>query len=246
MEQQDFFITTIGGLSDTSDLTVTGETLNNNIRLSEFGQGVRNISFYALTYQEPSRINEPFWSYDPDSRKIEGSLPLDYQKAAASVDEEAQKLVCHAIFELFDKISDQVDDFDFEALKKSMLEAIQTNPSFAEKTRFRVYSDTEMITGDIPEFSRFIDLSKYGRGVQKLFFEVSLFKNPNSFLPSPPKFDKNKQGLYIFVVSSLDINRFSSELDKAIGKIKPQVDDLDFERLKSDILRFTESLQEAA
>lgn len=143
-----------------------------------------------MTYYDANGINEPFRNYDPDSRKIEGSLPLDFLKASTYVDKEAQKLVCHAIFKLFDKVSDQVEDF--EALKKSMLEAIDNNPSFAEKTRFRVYSDTGIITGDIPEFSRAIDLSKYGSGVRKLFFEVSFFKNPQSFLPDPPKFDKNK------------------------------------------------------
>jgi hypothetical protein len=246
MEQKGFFITTMGDLLDTSDLIVTEDTLNNNIDLADFGKGVSYISFFALTYYDANGINEPFWNYDPDSRKIEGSLPLDYQKAAASIDEEAQKLVCHAIFELFGKVSDQVEDFDFEALKKSMLEAIEDNPAFAEKTRFRVYSDTGMITGDIPEFSRAIDLSKYGRGVHKLFFEVSFFKNPQSFLPDPPRFDKNKKGLYISVVSGLDINQFSSQLDRAFEKIKPQVDDFDFDLLKSDLLRFAESLKEAA
>lgn len=246
MEQQEFFITTIGDLSDPSDLIVTEDTLNNNIKLSDFGKGVRKISFYALTYQKPSRVHEPFWSYDPGSRKIEGRLPLDYQKASAAIDGEAQKLVCDAIFELFDKVSDQLTDFDFEALKKSMLEAIESNPIIAEKTRFRVYSDTGMITGDIPEFSRAIDLSKYGSGVQKLFFEVSFFKNPKSFLSNPPKFDDSKRGLHISVVSGLDIHQFSSELDQAFGKIKPQVTDFDFDLLKSDILRFAESLKEAA
>ncbi|MCB9347985.1 MAG: hypothetical protein H6573_10815 [Lewinellaceae bacterium] len=119
MEQKDFFISTIGGLSDTSDLIVTRETLNNNINLSNFGSGVRKISFYALTYQEPSRINEPYWEYDPGSKKVEGSLPLDYSKAARYVDRDAQRLVCASMFELFDKVAGQVKDFDFEALKKS-------------------------------------------------------------------------------------------------------------------------------
>jgi len=246
MEQKDFFITTIGGLADPSDLIVTEDTLNNNITLSDFGTGVQHISFFALTYQEPGKINEPFWSYDPDSRKIEGSLPLDFPAASTLIDEEAQKLVCRAIFEVFDKVSDQVDDFDFEALKKSMLEAIEQNPALAEKTRFRVYSDMGIATGDISEFSRAIDLSKYGSGVQKLFLEVCFFKNPNSFLPDPPKFDENKRGLYLAVVSALDINQFSAEWDQVIGKIKSQVDDFNFDLLKSDILRFAESLKEAA
>jgi hypothetical protein len=245
MEQKDFFITTIGGLADVSDLTVTEDTLNNNIKLSDFGTGVKRISFMALTYRQLDEIHTPFWGYDPDSRKIEGSLPLDFSKAATFIDQEAQKLVCHAIFELFDKVSGQVDDFDFYALKRSMLEAIEINPTFAEKIRFRVYSDTGMITGDIPEFSRAIELSKYGSGVQKLFFEVSFLRNPKSFLPKPPKFDDNKHGLYLSVISGLDINQFSSELDQAFGKVKKQVTNFDFDLLKSDILRFVESLKEA-
>ena len=246
MKKKDFFITTIGGLTDSSDLVITEETLNNNIKLSDFGEGVRNISFCALTYQEPNRINEPSWSYDPDTRKIEGSLPIDFLKASSYIDKEAQLLVCEAIFKLFDRVSDQINNFDFEALKKAMHKAIEANPSIAEKTRFRVYSDTGITTGDIPGFSSAIDLSKYGTGVQKLFFEVSFLKTSNSFLPNPPKFDKNKHGLYISVVSSLDINQFSSELDKAMEKVKPQVQNFDFELFKSDILHFVESLKETA
>ena len=246
MRHKDFFITTMGELSDTSDLIVTEETLNNNIKLSDFGEGVRNITFFALTYQEPSSINEPFWSYDPKSRKIEGSLPVNFLKASTYIDKDAQKLVCDALFELVDKVSDQIDGFDFESLKKAILEAINTNPTFAEKTRFRVYSDTGIIPGDIPEFSNAIDLSKYGKGVQKLFFEASFFKKPKSFLPNPPRFDENKFGLYISVVSSSDINQFSSELDKTIEKVKPQVKNFDFDLFKADILHFAESLKEAA
>jgi len=246
MEHKEFFISTIGGLSDTSDLYVTEDTLNKNIELSDFGKGVQRISFYPLTYQEPSRINEPYWEYDGGSKKIEGSLPLDYSKAARYVDRDAQKLVCAAMFELFDKVSDQVEDFDFEALKKAMLEAVETNPTFAEKIRFRVNSDIGIPTGDFTAFSDAIDLSKYGSGVKKLFIKVAFFKNPKTFLPDPPYFDKNKHGLYISVISSSDIKQFSSELDKAIEKLKPQVEGFDFELFKSDILHFVESLKEAA
>lgn len=246
MEQKGFFITTMGGLSDTSDLYVTQDTLNNNIKLSDFGKGVRKISFYALTYEEPSRINEPYWEYDAGNKKIEGSLPLDYSKASRYVDRDAQELVCEVMFELFDKVSGQVKDFDFEALKKAMLQAVDTNPTFAEKTRFRVYSDTGIVTGDIQEISDAIDPSKYGGGVRKLFIEVSFFKKPEFFLPTPSCFDKGKRGLYISVLSSPDINRLSSELDKAIEKLKPQVEDFDFELLKSDIMQFAASLKAAA
>ncbi|MCB9293192.1 MAG: hypothetical protein H6559_08745 [Lewinellaceae bacterium] len=75
MEQEEFFISTTGGLSDTSDLTVTEDTLNNNIKLSDFGSGVRRISFYPLTYQEPSRINEPYWEYDPVKKRSKAACP---------------------------------------------------------------------------------------------------------------------------------------------------------------------------
>ena len=246
MEQKDFFISTIGGLSDTSDLIVTRETLNNNIKLSDYGSGVRRISFYALTYQEPSRINEPYWEYDPGSKKIEGSLPLDYSKAARYVDREAQVLVCAAMFELFDKVAGQVKDFDFEALKKAMLQAVDTNPTFAEKTRFRVYSDIGIVSGDIQEISDAIDPSKYGGGVRKLFIEVAFFKKPEFFLANPSYFDKRKRGLYISILSGSDIHHFSSELDKVIEKVKPQVEDFDFALLKADIMQFAASLKAAA
>ncbi|MCB9293191.1 MAG: hypothetical protein H6559_08740 [Lewinellaceae bacterium] len=127
-----------------------------------------------------------------------------------------------------------------------MLEAVETNPTFAEKTRFRVYSDIGIVTGDIQEISDAMDPSKYGSGVRKLFIEVCFFRRPQTFVSNPTYFDKRKQGLYISVLSSSDINQFSSELDKAIEKVKPQVKDFDFELLKSDILRFAESLKEAA
>ncbi|MCO6491886.1 MAG: hypothetical protein J5I98_25950 [Phaeodactylibacter sp.] len=246
MGQKDFFITTMGDLSDTSDLYVTQDTLNNNVKLSDFGKGVKKISFYALTYHDSTGINEPFWEYDAKRRKIEGSLQLDYSKASKYIDRDAQKLICAVMFELFDKVSGQVEDYDFEALKKAMLEAVETNPTFAEKIRFRVNSDIGITTGDITEFSDAIDLSKYGSGVKKLFIKVAFFKNPKTFLPDPPYFDKNKHGLYISVISSSDIYQFSTELDKAIEKLKPQVKDFDFELLKSDILRFAESLKKAA
>ena len=246
MEQTGFFITPMGDLSDSSDLIVTEDTLNNNIKLSDFGGGVSKVSFYALTYYDSSGINEPFWRYDSVSKKIEGSLPIDFQKASSYIDKEAQKLVCKAIFELFDKVSGQVNDFDFEALKGAMLQAVETNPTFAEKIRFRVNSDIGITTGDITEFSDAIDLSKYGSEVKKLFIEVSFFKNPKIFLPDPPYFDEHKHGLYISVISSSDINHFSSELDKAIEKVKPQVEGFDFELFKSDILQFAELLKEAA
>ncbi|MCB0580994.1 MAG: hypothetical protein KDD10_17000 [Phaeodactylibacter sp.] len=216
------------------------------IKLSDFGEGVKRISFYLLTYQEPSKINVPFWGYNRRSKKIEGSLPVDYSKASKYVDRDAQRLVCEVLFELFDKVSGKVKDFDFEALKKAMLQAVETNPAFAEKTRFRVYSDTEIAEGDIPEFSSAFDLSKYGNGVRKLFFEAGFFKKPKTFIPDRPRFDKNKRGLYISVVSGPDIDQFSSELDKAIEKIKPQVPDFDFDVFRADILQFTESLKEAA
>ena len=246
MEQKDFSITTIGGLTDVSDLLITEDTLNNNISLSHFGEGVRNISFCALTYQEPNRINKPFWQYDPHNQKIEGSLPLDFVKASSAIDRDAQKLVCSALFELFDKVSPQVSDFNFEALKKTMLEVVDANPVFAEKIRLRVYSDTGMMTGDNPEFAKAIDLSKYGKGVRKLFFEASFLKNPQSFLPAPPKFDKSKRGLYISVVYHSNTKYLSSALDRALEQIKPQVQNFDFELFKADILHFLESLQETA
>ena len=246
MEQEEFFISTTGGLSDTSDLTVTEDTLNKNIKLSDFGNSVKRISFYPLTYQEPSRINEPYWEYDPVSKKIEGSLPLDYSKAARYMDRDAQILVCEAMFELFDKVSGQVEDFDFEALKKAMLQAVDTNPTFAEKTRFRVYSDIGIVSGDIQEISDAIDPSKYGGGVRKLFIEVAFFKKPEFFLANPSYFDKRKRGLYISVLSGSDINQFSSELDRVIEKVKPQVEDYDFALLKADIMQFAASLKEAA
>ena len=246
MGQKDFFITTIGDLLDPWDLIVTVDTLNNNIKLSDFGESVKRVSFYALTYYDSSGINKPFWSYDPVSKKIEGSLPIDFLKASTYIDREAQKLVCEAIFELFDKVSGQVDGFDFKALKRAMLEAVETDPTFAEKIRFRVNSDIGITTGDITEFSDAIDLSKYGGGVKKLFIKVSFFKNPKIFLPDPPYFDERKQGLYISVISGSDINHFSSELDKAIEKLKPQVEGFDFELFKSDILQFAEALKEAA
>lgn len=246
MEQQDFFITTMGDPLDTSDLIVTEDTLNNNIRLSDFGKGVRKVSFYALTYGDSEGFNEPFWEYDPKNRRIEGSLPLDYAKATTYIDKDAQKLVCEVMFELFDKVSGWVKDFDFEGLKKAMLDAVENNPTFAQKTRFRVYSDIGLVTGDIPEFPGFMDLSKYGKGVQKLFFEVAFFKRPETFFPNPLRFDENKRGLYISIISGMDINQFSSKLDKAIEKLKPRVQDFDFDSFKSDILHFTESLKEAA
>ena len=245
-KEKDFFITTMGDLSDTSALIVTGHTLNNNIKLSDFGKGVRKISFYALTYCDSTGINEPFWEYHAKRRKIEGSLQLDYPKATTYIDKDAQKLVCEVMFELFDKVSDQVVDFDFEGLKRAMLEAVETNPTFAQKTRFRVYSDIGLITGDIPEFPDFMDLSKYGKGVQKLFFEVAFFKKPEIFAPNPSRFDRNKRGLYISILSGTDFNQFSSGLDKVIEKLKPQVEDFDFDLFKSDILHFTESLKETA
>lgn len=61
MKEKDFFITTISELIDVSDLVVTAETLNNNIKLSDFGDGVKNISFYDLIYKKPSKINKPFY-----------------------------------------------------------------------------------------------------------------------------------------------------------------------------------------
>lgn len=246
MEQKEFVITAAGGLADVSDLMVTGETLNNNIKLADFGKGVRNISFCALTYREPNEIHNPFWNYNPESRTIEGSWALDFQKASSYIGQEAQRLVCEALFELFDKVAGEVEDFDFAALKKAMLNAVATNPALAEKTRFRVYSDTGMVTGDIPEFASFMDLSKYGDGAQKLFFEASLFNKPQSFLPNPPMFDAGKRGLYISVVSSLDVNSFASGLDRAVETLKPLVQNFDFDLFKADILRFVESLTEMA
>lgn len=131
-------------------------------------------------------------------------MPVDFLKAAVYLDRDAQILVCEAMFELFDKVSGQVEDFDFEALKKAMLGAVDTNPAFAEKTRFRVYSDIGIVTGDIQEISNAIDPSKYGGGVRKLFIEVSFFKKPETFLLNPSYFDKRKRGLYISVLSGPD------------------------------------------
>lgn len=245
MKQKDFFITTIGGLTDVSDLLTTEDTLNNNIKLSDFGENVKNISFYALTYREPSTLNEPFWQYHSDNKKIEGSLPLDFQKASNYIGEEAQKLVCFALFELFDKISSQVDNFDFTALKKAMLEAVEVNPSSANNIRFRVYSDLESITAkDIPEFATSIQLPNYGEGVEKLAFEVSFLKEPLSYLSEPPQYDAIRRRLFISVVSRPNTEQFSSELDKVFEKLKFQVPDFNFELFKADILRLIVSLLE--
>jgi hypothetical protein len=91
-----------------------------------------------------------------------------------------------------------------------------------------------------------IRLSDFGKGVQKLFFEVAFFKRPETFFPNPSRFDENKRGLYISIISGMDINQFSSKLDKTIEKLRPRVQDFDFDLFKSDILHFTESLKEAA
>ncbi|MCB9296732.1 MAG: hypothetical protein H6559_26985 [Lewinellaceae bacterium] len=105
-----------------------------------------------------------------------------------------------------------------------------------ENPRLEVPNDQEL----------FEKLPDNGKGVQKLFFEVAFFKKPEIFLPNPSGFDEDKRRLYISVLSGKDINQFSSELDKAIEKLKPQVEDFDFELFKYDILQFTESLKEAA
>lgn len=237
MEQKDFFITTIGGLRDVSDLLMTEDTLNNNIKLADFGENVKNISFYALTYCEPNTFNEPFWQYQADNKKIEGSLPLDYEKASAYEGEEAQKLMCSAIFELLDKISSQVDNFDFAALKKAMLEAVEINPSSTDKIKLRIHSDGEPITSkDISEFENSIHFSKYGEGVRKLTCEISFVKNSQSYLSNPPQFDAARCELYISVVSSPDMEQFSAELDKVMEKLRFQVPDFNFELFKADIL----------
>ena len=246
MVKDDFFITTISGQIDVSDIIATRETLNNNIKLSDFGAGVKTISFFALIEEEPSRFHSPFWTYKPEKKEIEGSLPLDYKKAVTFVDRDAQRLVAHALFELFDKLKSKVKHFDFEALKKAMLNAIEKNPTFSEKSGFRVYSDYNIPTGDLPDMAKTIAPYRYGDHIKKIFLSIGFFKNTKYKHKPKPRYDTNKHGLYISVISGLDMDQFSSELDRNIELIKPQVNDFDFELFKADILNFAEGLRVAA
>ncbi len=246
MEGKEFFITSIGGLRDTADLIVTRETFNQNIKLSNFGKGVKSIVFHLLTFKENDGIHTPKWYYKKRQQEIFGRLPLDYDKAASLTDREAQMVVAQAFFDLFDKIKSEVEGYDFEGLKKAMLEAIANNPSFAKKSRFRVYSDYEIPTGDLPEYSKAIHPTKYGNGVKKLFVTLALFKKPENWRNTPPRFDKNQKGLYLSILSSINITDFSAELDRNIDLIKAEIQDFDFELLKADLLNFAEGLKVAA
>ncbi len=246
MQDKDFFITSIGGLRDVADIIVTRETFNNNIRLSDFGEGVKRISFHALTYDVGDALHDSLCLYDKEKKEIFGRLPLNYKNAATYAGQDAQRLVAEAFFDLFDKIKDQVKGFDFEGLKRAMLKAIETNPSFAPQSGFRVYSDYDIPTGDLPEFSKALRPTKYGKGVQKVFVKVGLFKNPSFRMKPRPRFDDDKKGLYMTIVSSLDLDQFKSELDKNIELIKPKVKDFDFELFKADLLHFAKGLRIAA
>ena len=147
-------------------------------------------------------------------KEIKGSLPLDYRKACTYTDRDAQKLVAQAFFDLFDKVKPKVKHFDFEGLKKAMLNAIEVNPSFAPKSRFRVYSDHNIPTGDIPEFSKALAPTKYGKEIKKLFVHVGLFKNPYFRAKTNPSINEDKKILRMTIVSELDVNLFASELDR--------------------------------
>ena len=45
---RDFFISSIGGIRDVSDLLVAEDTFNNNLKLSDFGTGVKRITFFVF------------------------------------------------------------------------------------------------------------------------------------------------------------------------------------------------------
>lgn len=49
-------------------------------------------------------------------------MPVDYSKASKYVDRDARRLVCEALFELFDKVSGKVDDFDFDSFRADILQ----------------------------------------------------------------------------------------------------------------------------
>ena len=242
MENKDFFINSIGGLRDTADLIVTRETFNQNIKLTDFGKGLKCIIFHLLTFKENDGIHTPKWYYKKKKQEIFGRLPLDYEKAATFTDQEAQILVAQAFFDLFDKIKPKLKNYDFEGLKKSMLEAIANNPSFAKKSRFRVYSDYEIPTGDLPEYSKAIQPAKYSNAVKKLFITVALFKKPENWRNPCPRFNKDQKGLHLSILSSINIADISVQLDQNIDLIKTEIQDFDFELLKTDILTIAKEL----
>ena len=70
MKERTFNISTMGGIHDTADIVVAREIFSNNIHLSDFGEGVKRIMLYALTFHEDDQLFAPFWSYNSKKKKL--------------------------------------------------------------------------------------------------------------------------------------------------------------------------------
>ena len=122
----EIFITATTDLETILDYLEINQVLEDQIQLANYGSGVHEIVYKAIVYSRPSKIETPSHFFDPKDGTLTGSSIIDYQTLKHSNILDGTKLLVNGLFDLIDKYSAKISDFDFESLKQDISEIIKS------------------------------------------------------------------------------------------------------------------------
>lgn len=132
MKQTDFFFTSVIDLKDhhlaeahMNAMYVVYEACCEINKPEKYGSSVQSIIIDAIHQDYDSKFHPERVTYNMEERTIEAGIKVEIDKVLDSSFLEAVSIYEGVILQVFDIVSDQICDFDFNKLKADLHSAIQ-------------------------------------------------------------------------------------------------------------------------
>ena len=132
MKRTDFFFTSVVDLKyhslseqNMNAMYAVYEACKAINKPEKYGLSVHTIIIDAIHQDYTSRFHQPSLSYDSTKKSIEAGIKVDLDQILSSNFLESVAIYQGVIFQVFDQIKNQVENFDFEKLKLDLKKAMQ-------------------------------------------------------------------------------------------------------------------------
>ena len=91
----------------------------------KYGPAIETIIIDAIHQDYDSKFHQPSLLYDPEKKSLEAGVMVDLDRLLACTFPEAVDLYKALFFQVLDQMEEQVDDYDFDSLKRDLEGAIE-------------------------------------------------------------------------------------------------------------------------
>lgn len=106
-------------LSDKIKAVGFEDTLNENIDLSTYGEGVEKYYFTFIVVKPTNTIHEEELFFNPEKKELSISLKLNYEEVEAASKDKMMELMSALFLKGLDQANDlEIPDFDVEKLRE--------------------------------------------------------------------------------------------------------------------------------